>query len=222
MTNGRDWDTRMAAGSALSLPAWQLMLKRWFDVVFATVLLLLLSPLLLAVAVVIRLHSPGPALFLQYRCGLGDRTFRMLKFRTMVVNQANVMDAAYVASLEGSGVLLKIKDDPRVTSVGKWLRRMSIDELPQLVNVMRGEMSIVGPRPLIPFMLNAAPEYLHERSLMRPGLTGLWQVRARAKNTSVFDMIEWDLKYIREFTLWLDLRILLSTFKAVIQGQGAH
>jgi exopolysaccharide production protein ExoY len=83
-------------------------------------------------------------------------------------------------------------------------------------------MSIVGPRPLIPFMLNAAPEYLHERSLMRPGLTGLWQVRARAKNTSVFDMIEWDLKYIREFTLWLDLRILLSTFKAVIQGQGAH
>ena len=198
------------------------MLKRCFDVVFATVLLLLLSPLLLAVAVVIRLHSPGPALFLQYRCGLGDRTFRMLKFRTMVVNQANVMDAAYVASLEGSGVLLKIKDDPRVTSVGKWLRRMSIDELPQLVNVMRGEMSIVGPRPLIPFMLNAAPEYLHERSLMRPGLTGLWQVRARAKNTSVFDMIEWDLKYIREFTLWLDLRILLSTFKAVIQGQGAH
>jgi lipopolysaccharide/colanic/teichoic acid biosynthesis glycosyltransferase len=127
----------MAAGSALSLPAWQLMLKRWFDVVFATVLLLLLSPLLLAVAVVIRLHSPGAALFLQYRCGLADRTFRMLKFRTMVVNQANVMDAAYVASLEGSGVLLKIKDDPRVTSVGKWLRRMSIDELPQLVKNYR-------------------------------------------------------------------------------------
>jgi len=121
-----------------------------------------------------------------------------------------------------NGVLLKLKNDPRVTSIGKLLRRTSIDELPQLFNVLRGDMSIVGPRPLVLHMMEPFPEIRAVRSVIRPGLTGLWQTRCRANNTSVMDMIDHDAEYIATFSLWLDLKIILATPGELLRGTGAH
>ena len=145
----------------------------------------------------------------------------MLKFRTMWVDQSRLVDSHYIASMQAMGILVKMRDDPRITPLGRLLRRTSLDEIPQLFNVLRGDMSLVGPRPLPPFMLNADPELVQERSAVQPGMTGLWQVKARHKNTSVMDMIEFDLKYVREYSLWMDLKILAATIPAVLHSGGA-
>ncbi len=200
----------------------QLSLKRAFDVAAALSLLLLLSPVLLLAALVVRLTSSGPALFRQKRWGHNDCQFECLKFRTMYVDQASLVDPSTIRELEARGILFKPKNDPRVTRVGAFLRKTSIDELPQLFNVLTGEMSLVGPRPLMLHMLDPYPELRAARAQMRPGITGLWQISARESNETALQMARYDLGYIRDFSLWVDFKILLRTPATVLFGKGAH
>jgi len=195
--------------------------KRVIDILFALAALVVLSPVLLVAGASVRLSSRGPALFRQERAGRDGRTFSVFKFRTMVVDQDAVIDLRMVEAQQELGVLVKLADDPRVTRVGAILRRTSVDELPQLLNVVRGDMSLVGPRPLIPFMLTPCPELAALRGAMRPGLTGLWQVTARHDNTTALAMAPQDLTYVTSFNLRTDLRILLMTVPRLVRGDGA-
>jgi exopolysaccharide biosynthesis polyprenyl glycosylphosphotransferase len=201
--------------------SWALLLKGIFDRVGAAALLVLLSPLMLAAAAVIKLSSRGPVLFRQERCGLRGRVFTMNKFRSMV-SDAEQRRAELMAFNEMDGPVFKIAKDPRVTGIGRFLRRTSLDELPQLVNVLKGEMSLVGPRPLPVNEVRQFKDAWQRRRLsMKPGLTCLWQIAGR--NTIGFE--EWmrlDLQYIDSWSLWLDLKILLKTIPVVLMGKGAH
>jgi lipopolysaccharide/colanic/teichoic acid biosynthesis glycosyltransferase len=196
------------------------------DVVVAAVLLLLTAPLSLVVAVWIRVDSPGPALLRQQRIGLGRRPFTLYKFRSMRVG---VDDAAHRALIESelrgedtrSGGSTKIDGDPRVTRAGRFLRRTSYDELPQLLNVLRGDMSLVGPRPCLPWEADMFPAQYAERFTVRPGLTGLWQVRGRSF-LGTQEMLELDLEYVRTRRLGTDLRIVMATLPALLRGDGAR
>ena len=203
------------------LVAARLVVKRVFDITVAAVGLVLLSPVLLVAAVAVRCSSTGPAIFRQERIGRRGRVFTVLKFRTMVVDQDAVIDLRSVEEQQRHGVLVKIENDPRVTRVGAVLRRTSIDELPQLINVLKGDMSIVGPRPLLAFMLEPYPELAALRDVMRPGLTGLWQVSAREDNTTAIGMAVPDVTYVTGFRLRMDGRILVRTFPRLIRGDGA-
>ncbi len=205
-------------------PAAYSLGKRAIDVVGAAAGLALLSPLMLIVALVVKLDSRGPVLFRQLRMGHGGRTFRFLKFRTM-----NVDAESRVAELESrnesvGGVLFKIRDDPRVTRVGRFLRRTSLDELPQLMNILAGHMSLVGPRPLQMrdcIRLEALDAERYARRLSVPqGLTGAWQVGGRSEEDCV-TMIELDLDYADRWSLALDLAIICKTVPAVLTGRGA-
>ncbi len=196
--------------------------KRALDLTVSSLLLLVFSPVLLAAAVLVRLSSPGPVFYRQPRAGLNGAPFMMLKFRTMRLDQTVVVDQQMVDELKGRGILYKLENDPRITPIGKWLRRSSIDELPQLFNVMRGEMSLVGPRPLVPFMLVGDPQDLMQRAAVRPGITGLWQISARASNTKINDMLEFDLEYVRRCSLKTDMAVLMKTIPAVLSGNGAR
>lgn len=198
--------------------SWALVMKRIMDIAGALLLLVLLSPLLLAVALAVKLTSPGPVLFRQQRCTLHGRIFTMLKFRTMVA------DAEQKRSLleernEVSGPVFKMRDDPRVTPVGRFLRRHSLDELPQLFNVLAGDMSLVGPRPPIPSEVAKYENWQRRRLSMRSGLTCLWQVSGR-NNLSFEDWMRLDLEYIDHWSLGLDLEILVKTPLAVLRGTG--
>jgi exopolysaccharide production protein ExoY len=201
----------------------QLALKRVFDVIFSFLLIIIFSPILLAVAVIIKATSKGGIFYSNERVGLYGIHFKCFKFRSMVTDQTIKADdhAAAIAGQE-KGILHKVKNDQRITWIGKIIRKTSIDELPQLFNVLRGDMSIIGPRPLVPFMLAHLPEFKQVRCQVRPGITGLWQIRDRANNTSAEFMIKHDTEYIREYSLWLDLKILLKTPVAVITGHGAY
>jgi exopolysaccharide biosynthesis polyprenyl glycosylphosphotransferase len=196
------------------------VVKRAVDIAGALTLLILLSPLLLLTALAVRMTSPGPVLFCQPRYGLNRRRFRMLKFRTMVQN-ADRLQAALESKNEAHGPVFKIASDPRITPLGRFLRRTSIDELPQLINVLKGEMSLVGPRPLPPRDVSKFTRTSDMRRFsVRPGLTGLWQVSGR----SALDFDTWirlDLHYIDRWSLRLDLDILARTIPAVIRGTGA-
>jgi exopolysaccharide biosynthesis polyprenyl glycosylphosphotransferase len=200
----------------------QLALKRATDLVLATMGIVLLSPLIALIALAIRLDSPGPVFFSQERIGLGGRRFRMLKFRSMRLGA----DArkAELASLNHTGDprLFKIPNDPRVTRVGAWLRKSSLDELPQLLNVVVGTMSLVGPRPF--FESDLAGYELHHfvRFEARPGITGLWQVSGRSAVKDFEEVIRLDREYIRNWSLWLDLTILARTVPAVVRRHGAY
>lgn len=200
--------------------SWQFTAKRVLDVVIALPLLALLSPLFLLVGLAIKISSAGPIFFRQEREGLGGKRFAMLKFRSMRINGSTALEQQQ-AALATQGTLMKMRRDPRVTTVGRWLRATSIDELPQLWNVLRGDMSLVGPRPLIPFMLEGHPEFRRVRALVRPGITGLWQLRDRSNNTSAAAMLTHDLEYLTRFGLMQDLSILLQTIPAVLSGKGA-
>ena len=195
--------------------------RRLMDIVGAGLALVLFSPILLVAAALVRLNSKGPALFWQERYGKDETIFRVVKFRTMVVDQGAVIDLVKVEALERQGVLSKSENDPRVTRVGKWLRRTSIDELPQLWNVLRGDMGLVGPRPLLPFMLQPYPDLRRVRCAVRPGLTGLWQVSRREDNTSALSMAREDLEYVRTRCVVGDVRIMAKTIPAIIRGSGA-
>lgn len=182
--------------------------------------MLLFSPAFLAIAITIKLDSHGPIFFIQERVGLNGQLFRMYKFRSMVVDAEERRDNL-LASNERSGPTFKMRRDPRVTQVGNFLRRYSIDEVPQLVNVVKGEMSLIGPRPALPKEVQQYSE-LHKRRLeVKPGLTGLWQVSGRA-NLSFEQSIELDLYYVENRSFALNARILLKTAAAVLSTEGAY
>jgi exopolysaccharide biosynthesis polyprenyl glycosylphosphotransferase len=196
------------------------VLKRILDVVVASVLLVALSPLLLAVALLVRLTSPGPALFAQERVGFNKRRFRMLKFRTMVAD-AEQRQKELEHLNEVSGPVFKIRCDPRITRVGAVLRRTSIDELPQLINVLKGDLSLVGPRPLPVRDYEGFDQDRHRRRFsVRPGITCLWQIGGRS-DVSFERWMELDMQYIDTWSLWLDFKILFKTIPVVLRGTGA-
>jgi exopolysaccharide biosynthesis polyprenyl glycosylphosphotransferase len=197
-----------------------LLLKRGIDLVGAAFGLVLLAPLFLLAAAAIKLSSPGPVLFLQERVGLNRRRFRAYKFRTMV-NGAEEMQPSLEPLNEAQGPVFKIENDPRITPVGRWLRRISIDELPQLFNVLKGEMSLVGPRPLPLRDVSRIDVRWHKRRFsVKPGITCLWQVNSRQPKFD--EWIKSDMEYIDNWSVKLDLKILAKTIPAVLSGQGAH
>lgn len=199
---------------------WALLAKRLLDVLGSAILLVLLAPLLLVTASLIAATSPGPIFFRQERIGLNKRRFHIWKFRTMVTNAESLMSRLETQN-EVSGPVFKIKNDPRITRVGKWLRRTSIDELPQLFNVLRGEMSLVGPRPLpVRDFEGFSEDWQRRRFSVRPGITCLWQVQGRS-SIGFERWMELDLEYLDRWSLWLDLKILAMTIPAVIRGSGA-
>ena len=195
-------------------------LKRTFDLVGATLLLVLLSPLLLMIMLAVKLSSRGPIVFRSTRRGIGQRPFACLKFRTMHTD-AEQRQADLEELNEASGALFKIKDDPRMTRVGRTLRRYSLDELPQLVNVLRGEMSLVGPRPLPERDYEMLEDWHRKRYLVLPGITGLWQVSGRSE-LDFDDLVHLDFIYLERWSLALDLTIILKTIPAVILQRGAY
>ena len=194
--------------------------KRAFDLVVSLAFLVVGIPLWLVVAAAIKLESRGPVLYVDRRIGVGEQEFGMLKFRTMVAHAAELQDELEDEN-EASGPLFKIRDDPRVTRVGRVLRRLSLDELPQLVNVLRGEMSLVGPRPL-PLRDHAMLEDWHRaRSLVLPGMTGLWQISGRS-GLEFDDLVRLDFTYIENWSIWSDVSIIARTIPAVLSGRGAY
>lgn len=194
--------------------------KRWMDIAVALLLVVLCAPLYVAIAIAIRLTSSGPALLRQPRVGKDGKLFNMLKFRTMKLQRQGDAIAEHASTLAAHGVLYKVECDPRVTRIGAILRRLSLDELPQLFNVMKGDMSLVGPRPLLPFMVAPYPNENRARTHVVPGLTGLWQITARGKSSSVLHMIEYDLAYQTDISFRNDLRILWRTIPVVCKGTG--
>jgi len=200
-----------------------LLTKRIFDFTVALALLILVGPFLLVTAVLIKLTSPGPVLFVQKRVGLNKRMFDIYKFRTMVVHaESKIRELEHLN--EVSGPVFKIKNDPRLTPIGKFLRKSSIDELPQLFNVIKGDMSLVGPRPWqlrdYELFTEACEDWQRRRFSVRPGVTCLWQVNGR--NSVSFDKwMELDLQYVQKWSFWLDLKILAKTIPAVLRGSGA-
>ncbi|MFC4058462.1 sugar transferase [Planomonospora corallina] len=194
------------------------VLKSLSDRVGAGLLLVVLLPLLLALALAVRMSGPGPVLFRQTRVGRGGAEFTIYKFRTMV-SDAERRKIALVS--DDGGVLFKIRHDPRVTPLGAWLRRHSLDELPQLINVVRGDMSLVGPRPPLPEEVARYGDDVRRRLVVRPGMTGLWQVSGRS-DLSWEESVRLDLRYVENWSLMLDLQILWKTWSAVARGAGAY
>jgi lipopolysaccharide/colanic/teichoic acid biosynthesis glycosyltransferase len=189
------------------------------DVCLGAIALLVLAPILALVALIVRLDSSGPAIFRQTRIGGGRRPFEMWKFRTMVRDASDDLHRELVLGLmrgaESPRRIYKLADDPRITRVGRWLRKTSVDELPQLFNVLRGEMSLVGPRPAVTYEYEAYEGWQLERLDMPQGMTGLWQVSGRNR-LSYRQMHELDIEYVRGWSLWLDLKLLALTLRAVV------
>lgn len=205
------------------------ILRRGFDLFFSLVLILLFSPLLIGVALAVRLDSRGPALFRQRRVGHGEREFTLYKFRSMRVDADPRGHQEYVTALikgesagqeNGRESLYKLAVDNRITPVGRWIRRWSLDELPQLFNVVKGDMTLVGPRPAIPYEVSEYPNWYRERFSVKPGLTGYWQVSGRNERTYE-EMVRLDIEYAERRSLGLDLLILLKTPWVVLSRKGA-
>lgn len=203
-----------------ALNDYQRLVKRLFDLCVGSVLFICLSPLFLLTAVLIKLDSPGPVFFRQQRVGENGRLFDMIKFRSMVAN-AEFLQAG-VVKVNGNGEILhKHPDDPRVTRVGRFLRRTSLDELPQLLNVLKGEMSLVGPRPELPWLVEQYEPWQHKRLAVPQGMTGWWQVNGRSSKPMHLHTEE-DLYYIQNYSLWMDLYIIVKTPFVVLRGKGAY
>ena len=201
-------------------------MRRMFDVTLAGLLLLLTAPVLLALVVWVRLDSPGPALFCQERIGLGRRSFTLLKFRSMVASaddaaHRRLIEAELAGAATACGGSTKLAGDVRITRAGRFLRRTSLDELPQLLNVLRGDMSLVGPRPCLPWEAELFPPEYAGRFTVRPGLTGLWQVSGRS-TVGTLEMLQMDVAYVAAQGVRSDLRILLLTIPALLRGDGAR
>ena len=202
------------------LTGWDWAVKRGFDLGVSGLLLVIGAPLWLIVAGAIKLDSRGPILFVDRRVGVGEQEFGMLKFRTMVEDAAELQNRLETAN-EASGALFKIRDDPRVTRVGRVLRRFSIDELPQLLNVLRGQMSLVGPRPLPLRDYRLLEDWHRARYLVLPGMTGLWQISGRS-GLDFDDLVRLDFTYLENWSVWLDVTILAKTIPAVVSQRGAY
>ncbi|RWP07923.1 MAG: sugar transferase [Mesorhizobium sp.] len=202
--------------------------KRVLDVVLVGIAFIVLAPVFLVLALAIRIDSPGPAIFKQQRVGRNGKIFVCLKFRTMVQGSSDQTHRRAIQRLwagerisDDPKAEFKLTNDARVTSVGRWLRRTSLDELPQLINVLRGEMSIVGPRPAIPYEIDYFQEWHHERHSVKPGITGLWQVRGRGR-VGPMEMLRLDVEYVRTWTLWTDLKLIVLTIPAMLRALGAR
>lgn len=194
--------------------------NRMLDITVSTAALVLLSPILALTALAIKAESKGSAIFTQTRIGKNGRPFTIFKFRSMVAN-AEALRADVLAQSDRQGICFKSKSDPRITRVGRFIRRTSIDELPQILNVLRGQMSIVGPRPALPSEVEVYPKHAFGRLTVKPGITGVWQVSGRA-DVSFNQMIEMDLAYANTRNVFLDLILIGMTFRAVLAGRGAH
>jgi lipopolysaccharide/colanic/teichoic acid biosynthesis glycosyltransferase len=195
--------------------------KRAIDLTLALVMTILLGPLMALCWICIKCTSTGPAIYRQERIGKRGRKFYIMKFRSMYFHRPEGSHDARATQISGTGILLKMKNDPRITPFGRMIRRTSIDELPQLFNVIAGEMSLVGPRPLIPFMAREIDLASDARFSVLPGMTGYWQIYAREKNTSLEEMLCYDQRYIQEISLLIDMKVLLRTIPAVFSGRGA-
>ena len=196
-------------------------IKRLFDVVASSVAVVILSPVFLIIAIAIKINDPaGPVFYTQTRVGKDGKPFKMFKFRSMVTNADELLEKLRDQN-EVEGAMFKMKEDPRITKVGKFIRKYSLDELPQLLNVVGGSMSIVGPRPPLPIEVKEYTDYDRQRLMVKPGATGMWQVGGR--NALSFDqMVELDLTYINERSIWLDLKIMFETVKVMIKPNAAY
>lgn len=196
------------------------VMKRALDIAVSMTGLITLAPLFIVVAIAIYLDSGGPVIFAQTRVGQKGHKFKMLKFRSMITGAESLL-SELMDQNEADGPVFKIRDDPRLTRVGKLIRKTSIDELPQLINVLRGDMSLVGPRPPLPAEVEQYTPYQKQRIMVIPGITCFWQISGRS-HVSFEDWVEMDLKYIRERNLWLDISIVLLTLPVVLKGKGAY
>ncbi len=199
---------------------WELFFKRITDLLISGIGLILLSPLFLIIAIAIKLTSPGPIFYRWNVVGLNKKRFTSYKFRTMVIN-ADELKAKLMAQNEMNGVVFKIKNDPRITKVGRILRKFSLDELPQLFSVFKGDMSLVGPRPPLATEMPAFKNWHRRKLAVKPGITCLWQCSGRNQIKNFDDWVKMDLQYIDEWSLWLDFKILMRTIPAVLTGRGA-
>ena len=195
-------------------------IKRFFDICLSTAALVVLSPLLLVIAILIYLEDKGPVIYSQTRIGKDGRAFKLYKFRSMCVDADEKLKDLQKLN-ERDGPVFKIRDDPRVTKIGKFIRKTCIEELPQLVNIIKGDMSIVGPRPPLPNEVEQYNSYQKQRLLVVPGLTCYWQIQ-KGEETTFDEWVELDLKYIKERSILLDFRLILLTFKVILSGKGAE
>lgn len=196
------------------------VIKRLIDIVCSFLGVLVLSPLFIIIAIIIKMTSKGPVFFSQKRVGKNGKEFDMYKFRSMVVN-AEELKEKLAAKNEMSGPMFKMKDDPRVTKVGKFIRKTSIDELPQLWNVLKGDMSLVGPRPSLPKEVAQFENWMYKRLEVKPGLTCYWQVSGR-NNIDFEDWMKLDVKYVEERNLWIDIKLIFKTVGVLFGDKNAH
>ena len=196
-------------------------MQRFFGIIASGIAVVILSPLLLAIAICIKIDDPsGPVFYTQDRVGKDGKIFRMIKFRSMVSNADELLEKLKDKN-DVNGAMFKMKNDPRITRVGRFIRKYRLDELPQLLNVIKGDMSIVGPRPPLPSEVAQYTDYDKQRLMVTPGATGMWQVGGR--NDVDFDtMVELDLTYIKSRSIWLDFKIILETVKIMIKPNGAY
>lgn len=197
-----------------------LRVKRFFDIVCSFIGLILLSPIMLITALAIIIDDPkGSPLFLQDRIGRNGKKFKMFKFRSMVVDAESKLDTL-LENNEMDGPVFKIAKDPRITRVGRFIRKTGIDELPQLFNIIKGDMSIVGPRPALPREVKQYDEYQYQRLYVTPGITCYWQIQPDRNSISFDDWVELDIKYIQERSIWKDIKIIFKTFRSVFTAEG--
>lgn len=222
--HGRAW---MNARRGFKCIVWRsvvsgsLLLKRMLDIFVALLTLTIWAPFLLLVIVLIKIEDRGPIFFRQKRIGLRGQPFGMWKFRSMVMNADKIKDTLLQQNEMAGGVTFKMKNDPRVTRIGKWIRKFSVDEVPQLWNVLVGDMSVVGPRPPVPREVAQYSPEDRQRLLAKPGLTCVWQVSGRS-NIDFAGQVRLDLQYIRSQSFWMDVKLLLKTIPAVLIGDGAY
>ena len=197
-------------------------IKRTMDIVFSFLGLIILSPVFLITAVCIEIESPGSPIFRQDRAGKDGKPFRIFKFRSMYKDaEERLMESKALENREGTPFTDKSKDDPRITKVGKFIRKTSIDELPQLIDVFRGKMSLVGPRPIPMYEYEAMDEYQRQRNLVKPGLTCIWQVSGRS-NIIGQERVELDIRYVKSYSLHIDMLLIIKTIPAILTGKGAQ
>ncbi len=205
-----------------SIVGFNFWLKRLLDFLCAVIFLILLSPIYILLSIAILIDNPGPIIYRQIRVGLHNKPFKVCKFRTMVTNADQLQQALEAQNENQDGILFKMKSDPRITRIGKLLRRYSLDELPQIFNILLGEMSFIGPRPLPLRDVEKFAEHHHIRHEVLPGITGLWQISGRSDIQNFDDVLKLDIQYIEQWSIWLDLKILLKTISVVLTKSGAY